>query len=669
MAAPSKAIGLIKGAKGKRLLRSCLAHGVSVEVPSAIFADESEPCRILLAGSSEEAIANVEAELRQLIKTAMLTSESMTISAEILDWLLHSPRQRMALLSNLMRHGTCLGYHADSLEVHGESPGAVQMTLKGIYTQLYEYQSVTVELIVQSAALQGQLERCLAFLCASFSAQTRLSSSPHNALTLKVSGSKNAVEATFDGLQQSLPQVQGLASQVTWSFATASEVREFVSGKKDGKIVKIMRETDVMIGLEAIGVEHLRIALMGPSIAQVMGALRMVRGELPAETVFYIPEAHHKRLIGHGGKVIQQVMKRHAVYIKFLNAQEAKERVLGTGAALTGEPTCATRLDNVIVRTPAKNGGVLEEVKAEVLGMADLALFPHEDGTCCSTATAGCTETKAIRLSKQGLLGLSESARRSLSACLFTAFGGSVELGLGQRQSWFDDDALVLQMSGSRQALDRLYATLHGGNLMAMAEEAALFSISESAAAAARSPRLCPASPTTSNASQSHPVHDLQELFFLFGTALYTVASPALSIRSSGNTTKQHAPVSPQMSDSEWSQLSWSPKSSTNAHHMQSKYRDSKPHQEDADLHEAARIFDSFYNLPTGDDPIVTSPSIASTSSSVASPSFSLAAAPGKNPHGPIGRKASTAQGPAFDPFKVKDWRAASTTWSRHHAW
>lgn len=660
---PRKTIGLIRGAKGKRLLRACLAYGASIEVPSAIYANDCESCPILLAGNNAEAIAGVEAELCQLIKTTALTTESMAISAEILDWLLHSPRQRMALLSNLMRHGTCLGHHADTLEIYGETPGAVQMTLKGIYAQLYEYQSVTAELIVQSAAFQSQLERCLAFLCASFGAQTRLSSSSHSSITLKVSGSKSAVEATFDGLQQTLPQVQGLASQVTWSFATASEVREFVSGKKDGKIVKIMRETDVMIGLEAIGAEHLRIALMGPSIAQVMGALRMVRGELPAETVFYIPEAHHKRLIGHGGKVIQQVMKRHAVYIKFLNAQEAKERVLGTGATTSSvEHSCAARLDNVIVRTPAKNGGVLEEVKAEVLAMADLALFTHEDGMCCPqpSVASSCAETKAIRLSKQGLLSLSEPSRKSLSTCLLTSFAGSVELGLGQRQAWFDDDALVLQMSGSRQALDRLYATLHGGNLMSMPEESALFNV---LSGSKQSPAMCPASPTISNGSESHPSLDLQNLFSVFGTALYSVASPALSIRSSNGTAKHHAPVSPQMSDSEWSQLSWSPRPSTSAH-MQSGFRAKQ--LEDAELHEAARIFDSFYNLPTADDPIVTSPSITSNNSSIASPSFSLA---GKNPHGPIGRKASAAQGPAFDPFKVKDWRAASATWARRQAW
>jgi predicted PilT family ATPase len=57
---------------------------------------------------------------------------------------------------------------------------------------------------------------------------------------------------------------------------------------------------------------------------------------MPAEIGFYIPETHHKRIIGVGGKSIQRIMKQFGVYVKF------------SGGASKDET-------NVIARTPAKN--------------------------------------------------------------------------------------------------------------------------------------------------------------------------------------------------------------------------------------------------------------------------------------------------------------------------
>jgi hypothetical protein len=50
--------------------------------------------------------------------------------------------------------------------------------------------------------------------------------------------------------------------------------------------------------------------------------LRRVELELPTEISFYIPDQFHKRIIGIGGQHIQRVMKRHFVFVKFLNAAE-----------------------------------------------------------------------------------------------------------------------------------------------------------------------------------------------------------------------------------------------------------------------------------------------------------------------------------------------------------
>jgi hypothetical protein len=115
---------------------------------------------------------------------------------------------------------------------------------------------------------------------------------------------------------------------------------------------------------------------------------------------FYIPEVHHKRIIGHGGKNIQRIMKSFGVYVKFLNALEQSKHEVGTSFSGAGyqsiaysrgglhaggyhsgpsSPLNAFRrnfhfssidndiTDNVLVKTPAKNREALNHMKAALL--------------------------------------------------------------------------------------------------------------------------------------------------------------------------------------------------------------------------------------------------------------------------------------------------------------
>ena len=52
---------------------------------------------------------------------------------------------------------------------------------------------------------------------------------------------------------------------------------------------------------------------------RVSEAANALMGEFPAECTFYIPEEHHKRLIGYGGQTIQALMKKYGVYVKFVS--------------------------------------------------------------------------------------------------------------------------------------------------------------------------------------------------------------------------------------------------------------------------------------------------------------------------------------------------------------
>jgi hypothetical protein len=172
-----------------------------------------------------------------------------------------------------------------------------------------------------------------------------------------------------------------------------ADIRDFISGKKDGKINRIVKETGVNISLNLIGGDSMYVDLVLDSVRGVcdfgslalLHALSLLEGELPSELTFHVPEVHHKRMIGHGGKVIQRIMKKWGVYVKFMNSHETSLCHFLADPLEVGDST-PRMLDNVIVRTPSKNASALLAIKDEIFeecsisetnDQFDMAAFRH----------------------------------------------------------------------------------------------------------------------------------------------------------------------------------------------------------------------------------------------------------------------------------------------------
>ncbi|AFN83237.1 hypothetical protein EROM_061460 [Encephalitozoon romaleae SJ-2008] len=133
-----------------------------------------------------------------------------------------------------------------------------------------------------------------------------------------------------------------------------TETVEFLCGKKNGKITRIMR--DVCCGItihKKPESTRIHMTISGSSEA-FKSALGMIEDEFPEELTFYIDEKHHKRIIGYGGKNIQKIMKKHGVYIKFMNERERKRFAYK---------------DNVVIKTPRKNVENLVNMRNDVMGL------------------------------------------------------------------------------------------------------------------------------------------------------------------------------------------------------------------------------------------------------------------------------------------------------------
>ncbi|KAJ7932640.1 cytoplasmic protein [Mycena leptocephala] len=156
-----------------------------------------------------------------------------------------------------------------------------------------------------------------------------------------------------------LEMIQAFHHEIRFQIELANEHREFISGKKNGKINKIMQTTNVKIKFETFNDHNFLIDIAGPD-GSVLQGLSLLQEELPAEISFHVPEAYHKRIIGVGGRSIQRIMKKYGVYVKFSNAEEF--------AALGGYND---NDDNVVARTPAKNAINLDNLKQSVMELVN----------------------------------------------------------------------------------------------------------------------------------------------------------------------------------------------------------------------------------------------------------------------------------------------------------
>ncbi|KAI9887202.1 MAG: hypothetical protein M1823_000950 [Watsoniomyces obsoletus] len=179
-------------------------------------------------------------------------------------------------------------------------------------------------------------------------------------LTFNIYGSDDAVKAAMMVIEK-IPFVKRAQYQIKVQMELGSEHKEFVSGKKNGKINKIMGQSDVQIIFDGCNEYNLYIDVCGSRYDAVNNGLDLVEQEMPASISFHVPDQYHKRIIGIGGQHIQRIMKKYSVFVKFSNAMDRG----------VGREEDDLKVDNVICRTPARNAQNLDLVKQEIMDMVE----------------------------------------------------------------------------------------------------------------------------------------------------------------------------------------------------------------------------------------------------------------------------------------------------------
>lgn len=133
--------------------------------------------------------------------------------------------------------------------------------------------------------------------------------------------------------------------QIKAIFEIHPDFEDFISGKKNGKLTRIMELTACLIQLEMEEEDdNLYLNLVSDSFPDFKKSFKNVINEFPAEESFFIPEVCHRPIIGTGGSLIQATMRKHNVFIQFSNSFNLPQNKISM-----------IRYDNVIIRCPKKN--------------------------------------------------------------------------------------------------------------------------------------------------------------------------------------------------------------------------------------------------------------------------------------------------------------------------
>lgn len=298
-------------------------------------------------------------------KSKCIISRDTAMLPRKLDWLL---MEKLSQLQEIMYdNGTFInfppiGSQVSVLSVYGDHRVHIERTIRSLMQLACEFYIANVWLlpksiqdvypnasqpsIVNQAAIQSDGNR----IAIESGAEVVFKSTN----SFEVYGTEKVTKRAVEKILE-LDMVKNSQVEIRFQVELACEHRDFISGKKNGKLNKIMKTSNVKIKFESFNDYNFMLNLSGNPATAMMG-LTLLEEELPAEISFHIPEGYHKRIIGVGGKNIQRIMKKYGVYVKFSNAKEF--------AKLGGYQN---NHDNVVARTPAKNAENLENLKQSVM--------------------------------------------------------------------------------------------------------------------------------------------------------------------------------------------------------------------------------------------------------------------------------------------------------------
>ncbi|OTA00452.1 hypothetical protein A9Z42_0001330 [Trichoderma parareesei] len=327
-------------------------------------ANRRDPSDIYITGETLQAIEMAKQKLHDTVSRIRLFCKDVNIPPAKLDNILLGRLDKVRKI--LEANATYimlppLACQRSVVRVHGTEGLPVERTVRELMSlagQFYGAGWYVQQPDPRNLPAPHELHPMLADICANSDAEVSFDKA-----SFSVTGSDDSVKSALATISQ-LKFATLSQYQIRVKIELANEHKEFVSGKKNGKINKIMGQSNVQIIFDGFNEYNFNIDVMAASYDSMKQGLTLVEQEMPASISFHVPDQYHKRIIGIGGQHIQRIMKKHSVFVKFSNAMDRGGM---------GREDDDIKVDNVICRTPARNAQNLDAVKNEILEMVDRA--------------------------------------------------------------------------------------------------------------------------------------------------------------------------------------------------------------------------------------------------------------------------------------------------------
>ncbi|OBZ83916.1 hypothetical protein A0J61_08034 [Choanephora cucurbitarum] len=323
----------------------------NLSILKALSLAESES-NIHVTGSTTEAVQKATTLLRKLLpqKIKTMCNSQSILNPRKRDWLLLYKKDELdKIMKDNGSHIAFPPFGSESLsqiQVYAENNVNVERTLRSLnYLTSHIFQAMIYVNTVQSPDIVARLSQ-------DAGAEVIYRTDTNR---FEITGSKQQIQSVVQ-IIRTLPISQEQHKSVIFSIELALDQREFISGKKNGKINKIMKSCDADIQFQAFNDYNFIITIESEDFFKAKDGLESLQNELPAEISFFVPEICHRRIIGVAGKNIQRVMKQYGVYVKF----SSNEELATFGGYFENE-------HNIVARTPEKNIQSLLKLKAAVM--------------------------------------------------------------------------------------------------------------------------------------------------------------------------------------------------------------------------------------------------------------------------------------------------------------
>ncbi|KAJ5595994.1 K Homology domain type 1 [Penicillium hetheringtonii] len=311
-------------------------------------------------------IARAKQKLRELVMGVKIYVKDVVVNSSKIDNILLDRLDKVRKVMEMNGSYVLfpqLGSQRGLVRIQGTEVLHVERTVREIMALAGQFYSASWWIIMPDPAQGGlrapstpEIRSMLTDICTNSEAEVSFDN-----LTFTINGSDDAVKAAMTVVNQ-IPFVTRSQYQMRVKIELANEHKEFVSGKKNGKINKIMGQSNVQIIFDGFNEYNFYIDVCGNQYDSTKNGLDLVEQEMPASISFHVPDQYHKRIIGIGGQHIQRIMKKYSVFVKFSNAMDRGGM---------GKEDDDIKVDNVICRTPARNAQSLDLVKQEIMDMVE----------------------------------------------------------------------------------------------------------------------------------------------------------------------------------------------------------------------------------------------------------------------------------------------------------